>query len=1245
MKDGNHFMSTLYLSTHVEPLAQRLARHLDLLARTGDFFEPTTIVVPHRAVGQWLRLWLARQRGIAMNLRILFLEASLWEMLRAVDPRPQDPAPELLDGDSYRLLVLSVLAKESRDAGLEYWQRLLQAGAADARLQGRRLWRLADQLASLIRDYEYHRQDALIQHWLLGELGLDASHKDLELGQQAIFRAITRIPDGLRAKLNEATGRNFKTLPQYAMEVMELGVDRTRARNAAHGVCGLHSLHLFGLTQISHLHAKTLHWLGRFFDIRVYHFNALAGRVGDRPDPTRMVQLAQEIRQGSGSRGSNELLLAWGRAGAESLETMAELCTEPKGFAIESIGGNNEDGDKLPLFGTGRSDTVLARLQIHLTGVTTHYSPLTTHSLDQDCSLQILGCPGMVREVETVYDSILANLHDQPDLKQSDVAVLTTDMELYRPVLQAVFERRERRLHYNLGDFSAAGVSIFGQALVGMLDLALDAFTRSRVLAVLLNPCFLNRLGVERAQALVWLDWVEALGIYQSWDQGDKKERGYADSPLFAWQLGLRRLRLGRIMETSRDEQTEPAQRFGPVIPYADLHSSDSEQLNSFCLAVDGLLPRLAKLRHLQGSANMWVAEIEALMRDFLEIPPERPEETQVRDRLLSAMQQWLLCDSVVEAASFDNPTSKLAALTTTFTLPLIREMVFTSLEGIAGMRGQYSIGGVTIAALQPLKPMPFRIVYILGLGEDIFPGSNVLSGLDLRGLKSLPGDIRPAESNRNLFLETLLAVREKVYLTYNNLDIQKDQILHPAVPLQQLKRYLSEHILDRDFEETKIPLLANDESYLQNSPPTASDALVRFDECDRLLALVSAERDGGLVLSPGQQTELQSRLRRRQTTFSLAGACSTDPAINGRYARNRPTTVRLHDLSRYLEFPVPPGARFHLGLRDSEQEELAEDEPFISDHATATNLIRQTLNWFVQSSVQFGVDRTMGEWRQRFESLYHEWSLRGLVPEEAFGEVDKATLLRDLEARLGSLAKFLEPRQQVPNCGPILLGESIEPIGARQRFPALTVPLIRGLPRQPQGEARLIGSILQAWRSDTSVDVLIWCLQNQAADKELMRYLFEPGLMYLALTAGRSHNDDWLGKREFVMHVAQANRVDRFSYPPGYVSPEEARHYLAELTTDYLDPKCLDLLPLSKIVGRQELYRAICQPDDQLGSLAEEFRTLLEEHLAEDAENGSIWNRWSTPLVELVGPRVPDDAFAKIRRRFWLFHFFDSGT
>src|SRR5207244_2555093 len=87
----------------------------------------------------------------------------------------------------------------------------------------RRSWHLADRFGLLIRDYEYARQDELIQHWLANENGLPgvgAFTQTMERAQRAIFRAITREPDGKRALLNRHTEKNYKTFPQYAMERM-----------------------------------------------------------------------------------------------------------------------------------------------------------------------------------------------------------------------------------------------------------------------------------------------------------------------------------------------------------------------------------------------------------------------------------------------------------------------------------------------------------------------------------------------------------------------------------------------------------------------------------------------------------------------------------------------------------------------------------------------------------------------------------------------------------------------------------------------------------------------------------------------------------------------------------------------------------------------------------------------------------------------------------------------------------------
>src|SRR5262249_22616621 len=156
-----------------------------------------------------------------------------------------------------------------------------------------------------------------------------------------------------------------------------------------------------------------------------------------------------------------------------------------------------------------------------------------------------------------------------------------------------------------------------------------------RVFAVLLNPCFLAGLGVDRDQALQWLEWAETLGIYHGWDPSDKQERGYASTPLYCWRLGLQRLRLRRLMDVAHENSDAPAPRFHDVIPYVDLESSDKEQLDAFCRAVEGLLPLLIALRKNSLAGAEWARQLRRLVTTFLDIPEDRPEEEEVRDRVL----------------------------------------------------------------------------------------------------------------------------------------------------------------------------------------------------------------------------------------------------------------------------------------------------------------------------------------------------------------------------------------------------------------------------------------------------------------------------------------------------------------------------------------------------------------------------------------------------------------------------------
>src|SRR5436305_6398748 len=109
-------MSQLFLSSDADLLAARLLDEISVRQKAADPFEPVSIVVPNRFVQQWLKFRIAREWGVAINLEFFYLEQALWNWLVELDPRAHARRPEMLDGDRYQLLVLSILLHDTDPA-------------------------------------------------------------------------------------------------------------------------------------------------------------------------------------------------------------------------------------------------------------------------------------------------------------------------------------------------------------------------------------------------------------------------------------------------------------------------------------------------------------------------------------------------------------------------------------------------------------------------------------------------------------------------------------------------------------------------------------------------------------------------------------------------------------------------------------------------------------------------------------------------------------------------------------------------------------------------------------------------------------------------------------------------------------------------------------------------------------------------------------------------------------------------
>ena len=616
--------------------------------------------------------------------------------------------------------------------------------------------------------------------------------------------------------------------------------------------------------------------------------------------------------------------------------------------------------------------------------------------LSQDRSLQIVACPGIRREVETVYHSILFNLESDPDLMMTDIAVMVTDMARYKPVIDSVFGRKPARIAYNLVDARARTESRFAQAVLAVMRLARGPLSRKAVFDLLRNPCVMQRWAYGPEALAVWIGWADALGVFHGWENPDAVGADAHPAGSFSWRQGLERLRFSRIMSNAPPAFGAETTPFRDIVPFSDIDSGDQRLIEKFSLIVEGLHASLTALKRMSSGVREWRDAFFQVVDRFIEISPDMRGEESVFQSLAEGLERLVAYDARMPAD---------------VAMPMSSEVMWafvkSHLDGVTGGQGDYLTGGVTISALMPMRPIPFKLVYVLGLEEGRFPGRLPESRLDLRTRARRIGDTTLAERNRYLFLEILISVRQKLYLSYVCRDLQKDREQAPCSLIQELRRYVEQHLMGgAPFEIARIPVNADSPLYLtQEMQSRWSDIMVNGSVAQR----ISTYRRYGLWAA----------FEKRATSAELAQADRfrpdfSPPAMPAPASAAASIPLSIDQLRRFLLDPVSTAGRYHLGIgeRIDPTAELAEleDEPIASRFPTDYRIRSAALNdWLVIQFGQRGNQAPMAALERIFETIYADFVRRSLVPTGAFALRDKSALKKQLRVMGEHLLPFIE--------------------------------------------------------------------------------------------------------------------------------------------------------------------------------------------------------------------------------------------
>jgi exodeoxyribonuclease V gamma subunit len=724
----------LYRSNRTEALVEALAEVIS--KPLGSPFMPECIVVQSRGLERWLAMELSKRLGVLANAEFPFPRRITRRVLDAVLTQPPE-ASDYFEPETLTWAIAKLLPDLARLDPSTPIAHYLDQTRSEIRLV-----ELARRVAGVFDRYIVYRPTWLYE-WEQGEgsdwqallwrmLIAQRGRQHLAARTQAALE-ILRQPSAqekLTATLPERISVfAVSSLPPFYLDVFNALSERVK-------------VHLFALSPC-----------------REYWADARSARESARNLKGHSPELTD--KGASNLTEGHRLLVSLGR-----LHRGFQLLLEQTAQYQES----EQDFYREP-----GAETMLAALQSDMLSLRSRgpkpgqAPPLRVRPDDQ--SIAIHSCHSPLREVEVLHDQLLGFFDVEPDLEPHDIVVMASDIELYRPYIDAVFGVESGgvpAIPYAIASSGARSHHPVIEAFLNVLQIVAGRITATEVLDLLTLEPIRGRFKIEPDALTQIRAWVDGSGIRWGVDADHRRSMDQPATAQNTWRLGLERLLLGYAMP----EQSRTL--FAGRLAYPVFASSSADDLGRFAELCESLF----ELRERFGQAlsiSVWHSALLGVLERFVDRNDDNAAEHQFVCHALDEFR------ARVSAAGYDQPLE----------LDTVYSQLLVSLRDNSPGQRLFS-GGVTFCELEPARAVPFRVVYLLGMTEIALAVPRTLS-FDRCAQEPMVGDQAERDEMRRLFLEAILSARKRLVISYIGQSICDNAELPASVWVDELLDTLDE--------------------------------------------------------------------------------------------------------------------------------------------------------------------------------------------------------------------------------------------------------------------------------------------------------------------------------------------------------------------------------------------------------------------------------------------------------------------
>ena len=684
------------------------------------------VVIQSRGMERWLSMEIAEHNGICANVSYLFPNYLLHNVFRSMIS--DLPETSFFESENMTFAIMQLLPECFDRPSFKSIKTYLEDGEDDLRL-----FQISGKIAYLFEQYLIFRPEMI--------LGWEEGRGDL--WQAQLWREIVSVKGNKHsAWLKQELIKKIRTRPNE--------------------ICSLpQRISIFGISYLPPFHMEVFAELSCLLSMNFFLLNPCReywGEIVSEKDVTRI-----ENRYAARGYAPENLHLDKGNSMLASMGTLG------RDF-FELV--NRFDSDFFEEFHCPDEVNILSAIQsdiFHLREGTSlnRENKIGFHG---DDSVQIHSCHSPLREMEVLYDNLLAMFEEDSRLLPKDIIVMAPDINTYAPFIHAVFDSQPNnfmRIPFSIADRSPRKESSIIDVFMSILSLKESRLGITEVMDLLESPVVRDKFCLTKSDLNIIWRWINDTNI--KWGK-DSKTRIKFNLPGFdqnTWKAGIERLLLGYAMPGYGMKM------FSGILPYDNLEGADVIILGKFLDFLDKVFECTENL-DFKRTLSGWSEYLSKILEQFIAFDDRTGEMVLVIRRLLHSLA------SREESAGFDKSID-LSVIISYFERIIEKEYIGSG----------FISGGVTFCSMLPMRSIPFKIICLAGMNNDAFPRDSEQLGFDLMAKNPKPLDRSKRNDDKYLFLEAIISAKKKLYISYVGQSIRDNTQSPPSVLVSELAEYI----------------------------------------------------------------------------------------------------------------------------------------------------------------------------------------------------------------------------------------------------------------------------------------------------------------------------------------------------------------------------------------------------------------------------------------------------------------------